>query len=384
MKIGFFNSSKTLSKVGFSDYTSNPGIGGTEYVTMRILYQLANKNDKHEFYLLSYENVVNETNLQNLHIVEPQVAPLDVCVIPKSQYAIYKNSERKDIRPIIWSHHPHDEIDEAIPEAIFLGDYHCYSNRKFTGKKYIIKNPAPKPLNFTDKVDAPYKFVYLGAIGPAKGLHHILKFWPRIKQINPKARLSIIGGDLYGEGKSNSQNFIPVTGKYGHRLKKLMSRMKKCERESIFFHGLVSDIEKNAILRHSHIALLNPTGKSEAAPASPLECYCYGIPVIAAGDYGAYDNMRVFPELDLKKKKIESIISFISNPESYEVVSERSKAYAKKLYGENEIELEKWINLFDKKLDTPEIDLPYKFRMKISFRDVFLRTFKYPLRSIMK
>ena len=41
---------------------------------------------------------------------------------------------------------------------------------------------------------------------------------------------------------------------------------------------------------NSDVALLNPTGKSEAAPACPLECYCYGIPVVAGGDFGAYDN----------------------------------------------------------------------------------------------
>ena len=73
------------------------------------------------------------------------------------------------------------------------------------------------------------------------------------------------------------------------------------DRQSIKFLGLFSK-EKNLILKHSDVALLNPSGKSEAAPASPLECYCYGIPVIAGGDYGAFDNMKYFPELDFKKR----------------------------------------------------------------------------------
>ena len=76
--------------------------------------------------------------------------------------------------------------------------------------------------------------------------------------------------------------------------------MSKSDRDSVNFLGLISESEKDKVLKESDIALLNPTGKSEAAPASPLECYCYGIPVIAGGDFGAFDNMKDFSELDLK------------------------------------------------------------------------------------
>ena len=385
MKIGFFNNSKSLSTIDFSDYTDNPGIGGTEYVTMRILHDLAVYYTDDEFYLLTEWDITDLAKLPNLHIVNPRNVSLDVCVIANSHYKEFKKNRCSSKRNIIWSHHPHDELDDSVNEAVFLGDYHLLSNASHNGRKYFIKNPAPKTnLKINNRQLSPTKFVYLGAIGPAKGLHHILNFWPEIREVIPTAQLSVIGGDLYQEGRSTNEHGIPVSGKYGPKLRDILDKMKKEDSASVTFHGLVTAEEKYHIISNSHIGLLNPTGKSEAAPASPLECYSHGVPVIAGGDYGAFDNMRHFPELDLKKHNLKNIISFLSNSANFFELSERSYNYSRRLYANNESELRKWHELFNNKISTSSASLPRNFRLKIWVRDKFLRVFKYPIRRFLK
>jgi len=385
MKIGFFNNSESLNLIDFSNYADNPGIGGTEYVTMRILYDLAAYYHNDEFYFLTERNITNRTMLPNLQIVNPRSASLDVCVIANSQFNEFKNILCSSKRNIIWSHHPHDELDESIREAVFLGDYHLESNKSHNCKKYIIKNPAPRSkLKINTQNLSPTKFVYLGAIGPAKGLHHILHSWSKIRKVIPTAELSVIGGDLYREGISNNKNRIPVSGRYGHKLNNIISKMKTADRDSVIFHGLVTAEQKHKILSSSHIGLLNPTGKSEAAPASPLECYSYGIPVIAGGDYGAFDNMRCFPELDLKKQKPEDIISYISDKTNFLDMSDRSYNYSQSIYEMNNSEMKKWFALFNQEISASTSNLPQYLRLKIRARDKFLRKIKYPLRKLIR
>jgi glycosyltransferase involved in cell wall biosynthesis len=385
MKIGFFNNSESLNLIDFSNYADNPGIGGTEYVTMRILYDLAAYYHNDEFYLVTARNIINQTTLPNLHIAHPRSVSLDVCVIANSHFKEFEKIPCSSKRNIIWSHHPHDELDDSINEAVFLGDYHLYSNGLYKCKKYIIKNPAPRiNLKISNRDISPNKFVYLGAIGPAKGLHHILKFWPKIREIIPAAQLSVIGGDLYSEGLSTNESDIPVSGKYGHKLSKILYTMKKEDSDSVTFHGLVAAGEKHQIMSNSHIGLLNPTGKSEAAPASPLECYSHGVPVIAAGDYGAFDNMRYFPELDLKKRRLKNILTYISDSANFLKMSERSYNYSKSLYAMNGTELKKWYDLFNEDIGTDMVSLPRDFKLKITLRDKFLRMIKYPIRRIIR
>ena len=125
--------------------------------------------------------------------------------------------------------------------------------------------------------------------------------------------------------------------------------MSSEDKDSVKFLGLLSAEEKDKILKKSDIALLNPTGKTEAAPASPLECHCYGIPVVAGGDYGAFDNMKYFPELDLKKKNIKEVINILKNKYDYICLKKRAYTLAiEKAQGNKQI-LNQWIKLFNKK-----------------------------------
>ena len=150
------------------------------------------------------------------------------------------------------------------------------------------------------------------------------------------------------------------------------------------FYGLVTADEKHEMISNSHIGLLSPTGKPEAFPASPVECYSHGFNVIVGGDYGAYDNIRYFPELELKKRSLKNILTYISDSTNFLKMSEQRYNYSKSVHAMKSSEWKKWYELFNADIVTKAVGLPRFLRLKISIRDKFLRMIKYPIRCIIK
>ena len=269
---------------------------------------------------------------------------------------------------------------------VSLGEYQYLSNRKISSINYIIKNLYPKPIEKKELKrfykNKPKNFVYIGAIGPAKGLHLVLENWPKIRRKFKNCQLRIIGGNLYQQDNIVKNSFFIFSNSYENYLRRKIRKMDIEDRKSITFLGLLNSKEKDKILKESDIALLNPTGKSEAAPASPLECYCYGIPVIAGGDFGAFDNMKYFQELDLKLHSIDKINDFLEDSNNYKNIKNRAYKYAIENFKQNEFILDSWKKLFNDELHEPSIKLPIKILLKIKFREIFYRKIKYPLKKL--
>lgn len=385
MNIIFVNNSKSLKKVEIKEYSSNPGIGGTEYVTLKIVIELSKLQKNNNFFIASEQNLFSK----KIKIIsKKRLISNSIIICPISQLDYLKKINYKNCRVIYWSHHPHDNIKNhknLINEFISLGEYQFVSNKKLGIKNYLIKNPFPKPVpqknlkRLTRK--NPQNFVYIGAIGPAKGLHLILDYWPKIRNKFKNSKLNIIGGDLYRELKTESNKKL-FTNSYEKIIKNKLNKMSSEDRKSINFLGLLSSEKKDKILKDSDIALLNPTGKSEAAPASPLECYCYGIPVIAGGDYGAYDNMKFFPELDFKKNNLNKIINTISNEDIYSLIKKRTYNLAKKNFKLNRKIYSDWEKLFSSKLKINKVKLSRYLTWKIKLRDFYYRKVKYQLKKL--
>ena len=269
---------------------------------------------------------------------------------------------------------------------ISLGEYQHCSNKKNNYINFLIKNPFPKPIKIKNlpriKKKLPENFVFIGALGPAKGLHLVLDYWPKIRRTFTNSKLNIIGGDLYRQKTNNLTKNLFFENNYEKFIEKKLNKMSCEDRESIKFLGLLSSKKKDMILRNSDVALLNPSGKSEAAPASPLECYCYGIPVVSGGDFGAYDNMKNFPELDLKKENINNIIKTLSITNKYLELRKRAYEFSKNNFKSNELIYKDWENLFIKKLKVPRVKLPFYLNIKLRLRDIYYRNLKYKIKPL--
>ena len=384
MNIVFVNNSQSLNGIGIKEYNSNPGIGGTEYVTLKLIFELNNYSKTLKVGIASEQKIIsNEYKIfSKENFIENSIV-----ICPVSQINYLKELKFKICRVIFWSHHPHDYISNFnnVREMISLGEYQHCSNQKNGFINYLIKNPSPKPIKIEHlpriETNVPENFVYIGAIGPAKGLHLVLSYWPKIRKSFPKSKLNIIGGNLYREKNHNSKRSLFFKKAYKEVIEGILNRMSAEDKQSIKFLGLLTSKEKDLVLKHSDVALLNPTGKSEAAPASPLECYCYGIPVVAGGDFGAFDNMKYFPELDLKKDNINKIINTLSNKKKFLELRKRSYRYSKQNFETNSFIYRDWEKLFMEEMKAPKIKLPFYLNIKLHLRDIYYRNLKYKIKK---
>jgi DNA topoisomerase-2 len=110
--------------------------------------------------------------------------------------------------------------------------------------------------------------------------------------------------------------------------------------------------EKKNILKVCDIAIINPTGASEAFPATPLECMAMGLPVITSRDYGMYDVMKFMPELVINRPaEIISKIDMIMGDEKlYELLRNKSLSIASFYINRTNSIINSWELLFDDKL----------------------------------
>ena len=386
MNIAFINNSRSFKNASLKCYTSNPGIGGTEYVTFKLICELAIRNPKWDFHLVTKQQLINDSDLQNVHIDNGSSdIDYDVCIVPTSYNKFFKELKLKYKKAYAWSHHPHDQCgmnNLLFDGFISIGQYQYYSNYFRFGPHLLLENPFPQPQLQTHKAkechtpNDPLTFVYLGGVNPAKGLHKVILNWPAVSLQHPNSTLNIIGGDLYNEENAMSEDCLLVGGSYGQKLKKVFNSIPKHARNKITFHGKINQSKVHNLLMKSNIALLNPTGKSEAAPASPLECACYAIPTVAGADFGMADIMELYKSLDVKKYRYEDISERLKNREYVRVLQKKSLEYAKQNYSKNEAIYRNWYTLLmSKSPPSPKIK---NFKLfKISIRSF---NYRYPRR----
>ena len=347
----------------------NPGIGGTQHVTVLLASRLAKAKPKWTIYLVNYSpiNILNES--QNLKQI--------------SFESLYKfcqflsNPQEHDSRAIItallletcslsqlklisdkvfcWLHHPF-HFKHKLRKADFLayinlGAYQHSSNCRFYPRCITIQNIflSAKNPNLDKCIntgqDFPLRLVHLGALVPDKGFLHIARQWKRLKKTYPNAQLDIIGSATTYNSREAVHQLIPASPSYANKILKHIPESDITEGHCRF-HGNLG-LKKNVIIESSHLALQNPTGIRESFPAANLECMALGTPVVASGDYGMHESMQYFPELTIQK--ISQIIGTIrracSDANYYKELQYRSIAIAKLFSMNSDAATWKWIRL---------------------------------------
>lgn len=134
---------------------------------------------------------------------------------------------------------------------------------KFTGDPgYLVKQ------GFVRKDDLV--LLYVGRIAKEKNLEFLLKVFPKIKSLCPKAKLVIVGG-----------------GAYLDTLKKKAGSLK----DSVVFTGLIPPEEVENAYAGGHIFLFSSS--SEVHPFSIVEALASGLPIVALEDEALAE--MVFP-----------------------------------------------------------------------------------------
>ena len=347
----------------------NPGIGGTQHVTVLLASRLAKAKPNWDIYLVNYSsiNILNESqNLKQISFESLEqfcqllCSPKEINSRAIITALLLEACNLAQLRLIsnqvfCWLHHPF-HFKHKLRKADFLayinlGAYQHSSNCRFYPRCIVIQNifsgaNEPKLDNHVDRnPQFPLRLVHLGALVPDKGFLHIARQWKKLKKLYPNAQLNIIGSASTYNSWETVHDLIPAKPSYAYKILKYIPESDISEGRCIF-HGNLG-LEKNAIIESSHLALQNPTGIRESFPAANLECMALGTPVIASGDYGMHEAMQYFPELTIQKTNqiAGTIFRACSDTNHYKELQYRSIAIAKLFSLNSDAATWKWIRL---------------------------------------
>ena len=370
----------------------NPGIGGTEYVTLKLAHELSYVEDFEVECLVGPDNNFSfETELSFIEHVE-DVNAYDIAVVPCAyihrKIVDYKSLAKLGRRLICVSHHPHDDVLKLklFHTLVSLSTYQYFSNNLIpVFNQWHVKIPNIFDDIISDssqKNNEMTEVVYLGALIPAKGFIELAKEWNNIKSLAGYQSLSVVGsGDLYIHADLDVD--IPCSNKMAKKIRRCFDNAVLPK--NIKFHGKVSLDEKLEIIDNSSVAVLNPLGRTEAYPMSPIECFARGVPVVASGDYGFSEVMSRFPELALRHPRdLPRKLEYLSDEYNYRIMSERALQLAIELKSNKNNIVKKWQNLIGSVAEKNPNGLLHLKPHYCSSKPGLLRKSKYFLRSLAR
>jgi glycosyltransferase involved in cell wall biosynthesis len=376
--------SNAMSGRGFVVGRGNPGIGGTQFTTMQLAMLVAKRHPAWRVHLINQALFTISDAPENLCIKQldsievfaswlgHQQAGVTVWaarVLPELIHAkgvVGRAKFPADLpgRHIVWSHHPFDPVVHELLaksrcrlDVVSVGEYQYHTNAVAGITAHCIQNlfcgdPCPGAIVERRGIQEEVRIAHIGALVPAKGFLEIAKAWPFLKDAVPTVTLEVIGGgDLYGT--SVNGRLIPAERSFEQRI---LAHIPEDDIRTgrVIFHGVLGE-EKWAVLKRCHLAIQNPTGNSEAFPASPLEAMSAGLPVIGSDDYGMADCMRYFPELVVNRR--HSIVSrvawLLADPDRYVEMQRRAIACAEKFRDRRSEILSAWDSLLEPAATAP-------------------------------
>ena len=266
----------------FDASAPNPGIGGTQYMSLALAALFAEHYDV---------TVFTDVPLQMAGVA---VRPIeDIGQLTAEDVLIFSVANYDDqiracpARLIAWAHNSKDrKFDElaARAEQIILLSAPQYDMLRWhVGIKKMRCIPYPfSPDMFTYRAQAEDHIVYLGALVPAKGFHHYAEALPQVLE-GRQTKVYVIGatqtyghageGRLGVSSKDYEDVFLPPIERF-------------VDRGQVVFCGNMG-VERFDLISRAKLGLTNPTGASETFCISNFELMSLGVPVMG----GFYKGM---------------------------------------------------------------------------------------------
>jgi hypothetical protein len=150
-------------------------------------------------------------------------------------------------------------------------------------------------------------------------------------------------------GKAESHPALPVQSQHGEDI---ITAFGGSIPPEVRFLGVVTD-GLDDIIRGWDTAILNPTGVSEADPASVKDCLRNGVPVVGGRDFGMAELLESFPELSIRRPRdIAGVVSELqADPMLRHRLAARSLEAARALQADDRDLTGRWVELIEAVLE---------------------------------
>ncbi len=371
IKIGLYLENKNIANVDLSKpYLGNPGIGGTQFNFVSLVFYYKKYFNDVEFIIFANET---KTLPEDFHTVYAKNCVDAYLLADKSSCTLFvwrptlgsDAIELLDISPkhslniIAWMHSGVTAlIDGKLAENNRVKAYVAVSeiqlkvvnDPKLVEKSFVICNgfdSKPYQINLPVKKD-PYMVTYIGSIIPAKGFGLLAKVWKRVLEIEPKANLYVIGsGQIYNRNASLGQWGIADEKFESTEIRPYLSDENGDIHPSVHFLGTMGN-EKIPYLQKTSVGVVNPTAQTENCPGSAIEFQAAQTPVVSKAEKGLLDTvldkktgLLGYTEEDL----IKNIIFFLKNPKESYIYGERGQIFIEEKFNYQKIATQ-WQRLF--------------------------------------
>lgn len=401
MKIGIELPDEKLNGVDFSNpELGNPGVGGSEYLFSLLSKELYKNGKDVTVYHYGNNNIYSEIKSKVVIdtkdlLIQAKRDGIDILIHQVGKNSEwYYNMEKTSIHSVAWAHVylEYEEIKSLrtcnnVKRIVFVGkeEYDSYIDDDIIAKATFIYNMIPTNKLMPDDRDISKPVVtYIGSLVPQKGFHKLAQIWPYIIKEVPNAELNIIGtGKVYDRNAS--------LGKYGIAEQKFEEEFMKYlidEEGNIFpsvhFLGIVG-YEKNDILNHTKVGVVNPTALTETFCMSAVEMEYYRVPIISKKKWGLLDTVKNNSTGFLfrnNKEFIKKILLLLKD----DSLNSNMGANAQKFVVENfsvDVVVPEWIKLIDDIVNNNKVE--YKKVIDNFFNDyklikLIIRFFRINLR----
>lgn len=309
MKIGIELPDEKLNGIDFSNpELGNPGVGGSEYLFSLLSKELYKKGKDIIVYHYGNNKIYSEIKCRVVKdtkdlLIQAEQDNIDILIHQVGKDSEwYNHIEKSNIYSVAWAHVylEYEEIKALricnnVKRIVFVGkeEYDSYIDDDIIAKSTFIYNMIPtNNLAMLREREIRKPIVtYIGSLVPQKGFHRLAQIWPYIIKEVPNAELNIIG-----TGKVYDRN--ARLGKYGIAEQKYEEKFMKYltdEKGNIFpfvhFLGIIGS-EKNDILNHTKVGVVNPTALTETFCMSAVEMEYYCVPVVSRKKWGLLDTVK--------------------------------------------------------------------------------------------
>lgn len=376
MKIAFYYPDEGLPNFDYATpYLGNPGVGGTHYCILLLIYYLRKFKPEYDITVYCYTDS-NFPSGVNKKTIKSFNQALDFCSINNHDFFIMRHEsdirifnyiKQSNAKVIFWGHNYYlsdlaNNIvkNNNIVANVFVGkqQYDRYIDHPVCKKSTVIYNMITDPIPVCNRYNDSQTVVYMGALIPSKGFLQLAKLWKSILKQVPNAKLKVIGtGAVYSRNVILGE--LGVADKqFENKFFSYLSDTNGNLLASVEFLGLLG-IDKYDVFKKASVGVINPSARTETFGMGIVEMASAKLPVVTLNANGFPDtieNKKTGFLCNTQKEISEKIILLLKDNSLNEKFGDATKLRIQQF--SPDVIVPQWVNLFEN-LFTNQNATPY-------------------------